>query len=39
MTKADVRRVASQAFVETNRTVAMIQSTRMATAPAGGGTR
>ena len=32
VTPADIRRVASQTFVETNRTVAMIQSTRMATA-------
>ena len=32
VTKADVRRVANEAFVETNRTVAMIQSTQMATA-------
>lgn len=39
VTKADVRRVANEAFVETNRTVAMIQSTQMAGARQSGGTR
>jgi predicted Zn-dependent peptidase len=39
VTKADVRRVASETFVETNRTVAVIQSTRMATARDSGGTK
>ena len=32
VTQADVRRVANETFVETNRTVAVIQSTQMATA-------
>jgi predicted Zn-dependent peptidase len=37
VTKEDVRRVAAKTFVESNRTVAMIQSTQMAGAlPAGG---
>jgi len=35
VTAADVRRVANETFVETNRTVALIQSTRMATAKEG----
>ncbi len=39
VTKADVRRVANETFVETNRTVAMIQSTQMATSRDSGGTR
>ena len=39
VTKADVRRVANEAFVDQNRTVAMIQSTQMAKAPGSGGTR
>jgi predicted Zn-dependent peptidase len=34
VTKADIRRVANQTFVESNRTVAMIESTHLATAPA-----
>jgi predicted Zn-dependent peptidase len=33
---ADVRRVANTTFVETNRTVGIVESTKMATAPAGG---
>jgi predicted Zn-dependent peptidase len=37
VTKADVRRVANATFVDTNRTVAMIQSTQMATSRDGGG--
>jgi predicted Zn-dependent peptidase len=36
VTKAEVRRVANETFVETNRTVALIQSTQMATAKDGG---
>ena len=36
VTKADIRRVANQAFVESNRTVGIVESTKMATAPAGG---
>jgi predicted Zn-dependent peptidase len=36
VTAADVRRVASDTFVEANRTVAIIESTRMATAKEGG---
>jgi predicted Zn-dependent peptidase len=39
VTKEDVRRVAAKTFVESNRTVAMIQSTRMAGAPPQGGQR
>jgi len=39
VTAADVRRVAGATFVEANRTVAMIQSTRMATAREGGAQR
>ena len=39
VTKADLRRVANEVFVETNRTVAMIQSTQMAGARQSGGTR
>ncbi len=39
VTKADVRRVANETFVETNRTVAMIQSTQMATSRDSGGQR
>ena len=34
-----MRRVANETFVETNRTVAVIESTQMATARDGGGTR
>jgi predicted Zn-dependent peptidase len=34
--KADIRRVANATFVESNRTVAMIESTQLATAPAAG---
>ena len=37
VTKADLRRVANQTFVETNRTVAMIQSTQLATSRDSGG--
>ncbi|MFI5183078.1 MAG: M16 family metallopeptidase [Vicinamibacteria bacterium] len=37
VTKEDVRRVALKTFVESNRTVAMIQSTQMAGAPPKGG--
>jgi predicted Zn-dependent peptidase len=37
VTKADVRRVANETFVETNRTVAMIQSSQLATARDSGG--
>jgi predicted Zn-dependent peptidase len=37
VTKADVRRVANQTFVETNRTVGMIQSTQLATVRDSGG--
>ena len=36
VSKADIRRVANATFVESNRTVAMIESTHLATAPAGG---
>ena len=36
VTAADVRRVANDTFVEANRTVAIIESTRMATAKEGG---
>ncbi len=36
VSKEDIRRVAARTFVESNRTVAMIQSTRMAGAPAQG---
>jgi predicted Zn-dependent peptidase len=39
VTKADVRRVANETFVETNRTVALIQSTQMATARDSGAKR
>jgi predicted Zn-dependent peptidase len=39
VTKADVRRVANATFVDTNRTVAMIESTQLATAKDSGGTR
>lgn len=39
VTQADVRRVANETFVETNRTVAMIQSTQMAATRDSGGTR
>jgi predicted Zn-dependent peptidase len=39
VTKADVRRVANATFVESNRTVGMIESTRMAGARDGGGQR
>ena len=34
VTKADVRRIANATFVDSNRTVAILQSTRLATAPA-----
>ena len=37
VTKADVRRVANETFVETNRTVAMIQSSQLATSRDSGG--
>jgi len=37
VTKADIRRVAAATFVPENRTVAIIESTRMATAPVEGG--
>ncbi len=37
VTQADVRRVANQTFVDTNRTVAMIQSTQLATSRDSGG--
>jgi predicted Zn-dependent peptidase len=37
VTKADIRRVATATFVPENRTVAIIESTRMATAPVEGG--
>ena len=37
VTKADVRRVANATFVDTNRTVAIIQSTQMATSRDSGG--
>jgi predicted Zn-dependent peptidase len=37
VTKEDVRRVAAKTFVESNRTVATIQSTQMAAAPGKGG--
>ncbi|MFA6957146.1 MAG: pitrilysin family protein [Thermoanaerobaculia bacterium] len=36
VTAADVRRVANATFVESNRTVGIVESTKMATAPAGG---
>jgi predicted Zn-dependent peptidase len=36
VTKADVQRVARQTFVATNRTVGILESTRMAGAPGGG---
>ncbi|MGA2203842.1 MAG: pitrilysin family protein [Terriglobales bacterium] len=36
VSKADIRRVANATFVESNRTVAMIESTQLATAPAAG---
>ena len=36
VSKADIRRVANATFVESNRTVAMIESTHLATAPAAG---
>jgi predicted Zn-dependent peptidase len=36
VTAADVRRVASETFVESNRTVGVIESTQMAKAPQGG---
>ena len=36
VTVADVKRVANATFVESNRTVGIIESTKMATAPAGG---
>jgi predicted Zn-dependent peptidase len=36
VSKADIRRVANTTFVESNRTVAMIESTHLATAPAAG---
>ncbi len=36
VTKEDVRRVAQKTFVESNRTVAILESTRMAGAPKGG---
>ncbi len=39
VTKADVKRVANATFQDTNRTVAMIQSTRMAAARDSGGKR
>jgi predicted Zn-dependent peptidase len=39
VTKADVRRVANETFVDTNRTVAMIQSTQMAATRDSGGQR
>ncbi|HEY8233482.1 MAG TPA: pitrilysin family protein, partial [Vicinamibacteria bacterium] len=39
VTKADVRRVANAAFVESNRTVGMIQSTQLAGAQGGGAGR
>ena len=39
VTKADVRRVANATFVETNRTVGMIESTQLAGAPGGGAAR
>jgi predicted Zn-dependent peptidase len=37
VTKADVRRVANETFLDTNRTVAMIQSTQLATSRDSGG--
>jgi predicted Zn-dependent peptidase len=37
VTKADVRRVANETFVDTNRTVAMIQSSQLATSRDSGG--
>jgi predicted Zn-dependent peptidase len=37
VTKADIRRVAAATFVPENRTVGIIESTRMATAPVVGG--
>jgi predicted Zn-dependent peptidase len=37
VTKADIRRVAATTFVPENRTVGIIESTRMATAPVAGG--
>lgn len=36
VTAADIRRVANATFVESNRTVGIIESTQMATAPQGG---
>jgi predicted Zn-dependent peptidase len=39
VTKADVRRVANETFLDTNRTVAMIQSTQMAATRDSGGQR
>jgi predicted Zn-dependent peptidase len=36
VTAADVKRVANATFVESNRTVGIVESTKMATAPAGG---
>jgi predicted Zn-dependent peptidase len=36
VTKADIRRVAGETFLEANRTVGILESTRMATAPKGG---
>jgi predicted Zn-dependent peptidase len=36
VTAADIRRVASATFVEGNRTIGIVESTKMATAPAGG---
>jgi len=36
VSKADIRRVANATFLESNRTVAMIESTHLATAPAAG---
>jgi len=36
VSKANIRRVANATFVESNRTVAMIESTQLATAPAAG---
>ncbi len=37
VSKADIRRVASQTFVESNRTVGMLESTKLAEPPAKGG--